>query len=260
MDFKSQRSPLEALKTLAESNRQSVLIVGPPGCGKSYLAKQYANILNISDYSVVQPKVSDIREALDSCLSIQNPVMLQVENLDGGVLGASYALLKQLEEPLSNMYIIITCRSADRVPDTILSRSAIVNVGPPTLDDIDNYAKEKDRLRFGNVSSRLVWQCVRSFSEADAVLEMTPDEIAYYESLSEVCKFKDTVSNLVWKLGHYESNKECNIELAIRSVAQLMNNPYITKCSIECIRDLNNGRIAQHAVLSKFIFNGKYGE
>ena len=260
MIFKSQVETIEELKKLASSNRQSVMIVGPSGSGKSYLAQQYANLLGIDDYSAIDPKVSDIREALDSCLTISNKVLLEIKNLDLGVPAASYTLLKSLEEPLPHVYIVITCRNADHVPDTIISRSAVVNLGPPTLSDIDNYGKQKDTLKFNNVSSRLAWKCVRSFTDADDVLNMTLDEIQYYESLSELCKFKDSVSNLVWKLGHYDSNKECNLELAIRSVIELMHNPFITQCGIDCIRDLNRGRIAQHAVLAKFIFNAKFCE
>ena len=93
----SQKEPLAELKQLAASNRQSILIEGPSGCGKTYLCKQYANMLGIDDFSVVAPKVADIREALDSCLSLQNRVLLAIENLDLGVAGASYTLLKSLE-------------------------------------------------------------------------------------------------------------------------------------------------------------------
>lgn len=260
MNANSHIEPLNELNTLALSHRQSVLIEGPSGCGKTYLSQQFANILQIDDYQKVDPKVTDIREALDGCALISNPVMLEIENLDLGVPAASYTLLKSLEEPLPHVFLVITCRNLKGVPDTIISRSAVVNVGPPTMEDVDRYGYEKDRLRFNNVKERLVWQCVRSFSDADCVLAMTPDEIDYYESLSEVCKFKDNVSSLVWKLGHYDSNKECNIELAIRSITELMHNPYITKCGIDCIRDLNKGRIAQHAVLAKFVFNAKYSE
>ena len=256
----SQKDVLQELTKLASSNRQSILIAGPSGCGKSYVVQKYANMLGIDDYYAVDPKVADIREALDSCLSINNKVLLEIRNLDTGVPAASYTLLKSREEPLSHVYIAVTCRNIDHVPDTIVSRSAVVNLGPPTMKDIDAYGREKDALKFNNVSSRLVWQCVRSFSDADDVLGMTVDEIAYYESLSELCKFNDTVSNLVWKLGHYDSNKECNVELAIRSVVELMKKPFITMCGIDCIRDLNRGRIAQHAVLAKFIFNAKFCE
>lgn len=256
----SQREALDQLKNLASANRQSIIIEGPSGSGKTYLSKQYANMLAIDDFSQVDPKVATIREALDSCSILQNKVALEIENLDMGVAGASYTLLKSLEEPLPHIYIIITCRNIQAVPDTIISRSAVVTVNPPTLNDIDEYGKQKDKLKFNNIASRLVWQCVRSFTDADTVLEMTPDEIQYYESLAEVCKFKDSVSNLVWKISHYDSGKECNIELAIRSITELMKSTFITKCGLECIRDLTKGRIAQHAVLSKFVFNAKYIE
>ena len=256
----SHKEPLSQLQLLAQSNRQSIIIEGPSGSGKTYLSKQYANMLNIDDFSIIEPKVSSIREALDACLNLNNNLILEIENLDIGVAAASYTLLKSLEEPLPNVYIIITCRNLRGVPDTIISRSAVVTVGPPTLADIDAYGKEKDTLKFNNVASRLVWQCVRSFSDADAVLEMNIDEIQYYESLSETCKFKESVSNIIWKISHYDSGKECNIELAIRSIIELMKNPFITTCGIDCIRDLNKGRIAQHAVLAKFVFNAKYCE
>lgn len=256
----SQKEPIEQLKTLAASNRQSIIIEGPSGSGKTYLSQQYANMLGIDDFSIIEPKVASIREALDACLNLDNKLILEIENLDTGVPAASYTLLKSLEEPLPNVYIIITCRNLQGVPDTIISRSAVVTVGPPTLNDIDVYGKEKDTLKFNNVASRLVWQCVRSFSDADAVLDMTIDEIQYYESLAEICKFQDSVSNIIWKISHYNSGKECNIELAIRSIIELMKNPFITTCGIDCIRDLTKSRIAQHAVLAKFVFNAKYCE
>ena len=256
----SQKTAIDELNELSRSGRQSILIEGPCGSGKTYLSRRFANALGVDDLSVINPKVSDMREALDGCLSIKNAVVLEIENLDLGVPAASYTLLKSLEEPLPHVHILITCRNIQQVPDTIISRSAVVTLSPPTLDDIDRYGAEKDKLKFNNVASRLVWQCVRSFSDADAVLEMSLEQVNYYESLAQVCKFNDSVSNIVWKLGHYESGSDCNVELAIRSVMELMKKPFITKCGIECIRDLNKGRIAPHAVLAKFVFNARYCE
>ena len=123
-----------------------------------------------------------------------------------------------------------------------------------TLNDIDVYGKEKDTLKFNNVSSRLVWQCVRSFSDADAVLSMSVDEIQYYESLADVCKFNESVSNLIWKISHYNSGQECNLELAIRSIIELMKNPFITKCGIDCIRDLTKKLIFKLVITQEIFF------
>lgn len=260
MHFKCQQEAIEELKKLKAVNRQSVVIEGPSGCGKSYLSKEYANLLGVTDYSIVAPKVSEIREAIDNSISLNTPIVLTIENLDLGVAAASYTLLKILEEPTSNLYIVITCRNIQMIPDTIVSRSAVVNVGPPTDADIDLYGETKNRLKFNIVKERLVWQCARSFSDVENILEMTNDEVDYYESLSEMCHFKDSIANMTWSIGHYKSGKECNIELAIRSIMELMHKPFITQIGIDCLRDLNQGRIAQHAVLAKFLFNAKYCE
>ena len=260
MIFDCQVEPLTELRKLADANRQSLLIEGPSGCGKSYLSQQYANMMNISDFVSVSPKVADIREAIDSSVQLQSNVLLSIENLDLGVAAAAYTLLKILEEPLPNIYIVITVRNIRMIPDTIISRSAVVTANVPTYKDIDYYGRYKDELKFNNIKERLVWRCVRSFKDADDVLAMTPDQINYYESLSELCKFNDNVSSLIWTISHYKDNQPCSIELAMRAVVELMHNNFITKCGIECLRDLSTNRIAQHAVLAKFILNAKYCE
>ena len=260
MVFDCQKVSLEELNRLSQVNRQSLLIEGPSGCGKSYLSQQYANMLGIDDFVSVEPKVNEIREALDSSLQVDNRVLLCIENLDQGVASAAYTLLKSLEEPQPNVYIVITCRNIKMIPDTIISRSAVITANSPLPKDIDAYGHMKDTLKYNNIKDRLVWRCVKSFSEADAVLQMSNDQIAYYESLSEVCKFNDNVSNIVWAISHYADNQSCNLELSIRSIMELMHNSFITQCGIDCLRDLSSNRIAQHAVLSKFVFNAKYCE
>ena len=107
MELISQRAALEDLHRLADANKHSILIEGSEGCGKSYIAKQYATMLDIVDFQVVEPKVQCIKEAINSCYVIDNPIVLYIENLDTGVLAASYALLKFLEEPSSHVYIVI---------------------------------------------------------------------------------------------------------------------------------------------------------
>lgn len=260
MIFSCQSEPLDELSRLAETNRQSILIEGPIGCGKTYMSHQYANMLNIDDFILVQPKVNDIREALDSSIQVSNKVVLCIENLDTGVLASAYTLLKALEEPQPNVYIIITARNLKMVPDTIISRSAVVRGNPPMPSDIESYGSTKDKLKYNNVKDRLVWKCAKSFTDADEILNMSIEQITYYESLSQLCTFEDNISGLIWTLGHYPDNQPCNIELAIRSVMELMKNPFVTKCGIECLTELSGNRIAQHAVLAKFAFNAKYCE
>ena len=260
MIFKSQQEAIAQLETLSKVRRQSVLIEGPTGCGKSYLARQYANMLGVNDFVQIEPKVSDIREAMDSILNIENDIVICIENLDKGVLSASYTMLKTLEEPLPNLYIVITCTNRESIPDTIISRSAVVTAGPPTSDDIELYAASKDNGRLLQVKNTLVWSCVRSFKSADSVLGMNANQLAFYNDLKELCKFRDSVSNIVWKISHYDSNTSSDIELVIQCIMKICNSSFISRSGVNCLQELHKGRVAEHAVLSKFIFDAKYCE
>ena len=94
MNFICQKYSLNELQQLANKDRHSVLIEGSSGCGKTYLARQYAQMIDVYDFINVEPKVQDIRNTIDSCLQLGNKVVICIENLDKGVSGASYTLLK----------------------------------------------------------------------------------------------------------------------------------------------------------------------
>lgn len=260
MNFKSQAFAIEQLDNLAQTKRQSVMIEGPSGCGKTHLAKYYGTLLEVDDFVIVEPKVASVQEAIQQSTLNDNIIMLCIENLDTGVLGAAYALLKFLEEPLPNVYIVVTCRNISNVPDTIISRSTVVNITPPIVSDIVEYAKNQDSQVYDRVKDRLVTQCCNSFGDIDSVLKMNSSQIDYYDSIAEMCKFKDSISNLVWKISHYQDNSPCNIELAVRCIMRIVNTPFCTKCCIDCLKDLNTNRMAAHSILACLMFNLKYCE
>ena len=260
MNFKCQEQPLKELDTLRLSDRHSVLIEGPSGCGKTYLAMQYANMLNIPDFQIISPKVDEIKSTIEGCTQINNPVVLCIENLDTGVAAASYALLKFLEEPLPNVYIVVTCRNLQYVPDTIISRSAVVVTAPPVDVDIATYSINANPAKFDELKFTELWKCVRTFKDADTVLNMTPEQVMYFHKLPDITRFNDTVSNLVWKISHYDDNSECPVDLVIRYIMNVVNTVHIRQAGIECLNDLSLKRIAPHAVLAKFMFDAKYCE
>ena len=234
MNFNCQSAAISELQKLAKAGRQSILIEGFEGCGKSYLAGMYAQMLNCNDFVVVNPTISEVKATVDDCYQLNNRVVLCIENLDTGVVGASYALLKFLEEPYPDIFIVVTCRNLKRIPDTIISRSFVVTISNPTKSDIDEFARNKYPNRYNKVVGHSIWKCVRTF--------------------------KDTVANLTWKLGHFDDNSECPIELTMRYLMELNLSPFINKCCIDCIKDINQGRIAKHAALAKFCFDAKYCE
>lgn len=260
MNFVCQKSPLRELDELRLSDRHSILIEGPSGCGKTYLAMQYANMLDIEDFQIISPKVDEIKSTIDLCLQLETKVVLCIENLDIGVPAASYALLKFLEEPSDNVYLVVTCRNIKHVPDTIVSRSAVVVTAPPVDIDLVTYSLSVDKDKFDEVKLSPLWKCVRTFTEAETVLGMTPEQLTYFSNLPSLCTFRDSVSTLVWNISHYPDNTECPVELVIRYIMNEVDTQHAKRVGISCLNDLALKRIASHAVLSKFIFELKYCE
>lgn len=257
MKFIHQSNAESELNRLAESKRHSVLIEGPAGSGKSYLAYEYANKLGISDVTTVAATVADIRQMSDSTATLTNPMLICVENLDTGVPAASYTLLKFLEEPRDNVYVVVTCRNIRGVPETIISRSVCVSIGEPTPADLSEYGNQKDATLYNLRSKGSLWDVCRSFSDVDTIFKMSMSQLEYFTELTSI-NWKDSTSNLMWKLGHYADNSDSPLSLVFRYIYANNNDTRIKKYSLQCLSELDNSRIAAHAVLAHFVFNCKY--
>ena len=260
MILECQANSLEELNKLAESKKHSILIEGFEGTGKTYLAMRYAEMLKVTDFQVIEPKVSEIKESIDSFVNLSNDVVVCIENLDTGMLGASYTLLKFLEEPKSNIYIVVTCRNIKQIPDTIISRCVTVPVGHPTEDDLKIYSCNIDPGRYNDLKDLGIWPCITTFVDLDKCHKLTLDQLNYFKEIDQMLKFNKPVSDMSWKIGHFKDNSETPINIIIRYIMKKINTPYIHRIGIECLDDLTNSRIASHAVLSKFLFDAKYCE
>lgn len=260
MNFQCQSECLEELAVLAEYNRHSVVICGTSGSGKTYCAKQYASMLNVSDFVSVNPVVSDVKSTIETVLQLSSKVVICIENIDTGAPGAAYALLKFLEEPVSTVYVVITCNNIKRVPDTILSRSAVVYLSPPTVSDVESYARSKGSDRLIKLFNSNIWRAVRKFSDVDMLNNMNSSQLQYFSVVDDMMKFTDTVSSLMWNLGHYPDNSEAPTDFIIRYILCNTTDSHLKLACNDCINSLSTSRIAQHAVLAKFVFEAKYGE
>ena len=257
MKFTCQQSCLNSLQQLCDSSRHSLLISGPSGSGKTYLAGQYSDMLGIRDFQLVNPTVQVIRDTLDLCLQFDSPIVLCIENLDLGVKAAAYTLLKNLEEPQENLYIIVTCRNIRQVPSTITSRCVCLEVNPPSDTDISQYASIKDNTKF----QHRIWRSVKSFLDVDTLFNLSLEEQDYLFQYPDILKARDSISSLQWKMSHFQDNSELPLTLALRYLLDSFpeTNAYIRRNCIECLNDISTGRIASHAALAKFILEYKYG-
>lgn len=257
MNFICQQEAISQLKSLAEHQQHGVLIVGDSGSGKTYLARQYAKFLGIADFYMINPAVSDLRGMIDTCIDSGTPVVICIENLDSGVLQASYPLLKLIEDCPKHIYVVVTCNNYYAIPDTIPSRCALVTVNPPTRSDIDQYAKSKDEDTYDRLHENLIWSCVKGFKDADTVLGFNAEQLNYFKNLQRILTFKDTVSNISWKLQHFEDRSETPLPLVLRYLMKLLG-PGDQRVFIECLNDLAENRISKNAIVSKLVFELKY--
>lgn len=256
IDFQCQSSALQQLQQLSSQDKHSLLIEGSQGCGKTYLARQFARLIGCEDFQVIVPKVQDIRSAVEECYRVSSPIVLCFENLDLGVTSASYTLLKFLEEPLPHVYIVVSCRSKEHVPDTIVSRSVVVTVAPATASDLQKYAEGKSFETYFKFKTFDIWKSVRSFIDVDTLFSLSQEQIDYIQTMPQILKSNDSVSNLLWKFQKFPSGDPTPLELVIRYI--LYTEPKYWFIGHTCLQELAAGQIAAHAVIAKFLLDAKY--
>ena len=263
MNLSNQLTALNQLRDLANHNRHSILISGPRGSGKTYLSRCYAEMLDVHDFVEISSTVQDIRGTFEELNRLGVLTLACVENLDDGVAAASASLLKILEEPSPNLYVVVTCKNINNVPDTIVSRSVVVDVGHPTHSDISDYAEYINFEKYDKIQTEYpeLLRCMTSYTDVNKLLNMDVSELQYFRDLEPVFKFKDSISNIVWKLSHYESGQECDVLFTLKYILNKYSKDLrISRACISAMSDIESSRFGTNAVLTKFAFECKYGE
>ena len=261
MDMLNQTEAIDVLSKYADHDSHAILISGPEGCGKSYLAKQYAKMKNISNFQIVSPKMDIVREAMAACYRMSTDILVCIENLDMGVIGVAYAILKFLEEPKSNVYIVITCRNIRQVPDTILSRCVTASLSSMLPSDLKQYAEAKlhtDTSLQVVMDNDTLWRCVTSTADIEVLANLDAEKISYITTLCGAISLDTSVSAIVWKLQNFPDKTPTPINIVVRYL--MYTNTSWTKRCLCCLNDLACGRLGTHAVLSKLVLELKYGD
>ncbi len=257
MHLDYQQPALDQFKQYVDSNIHSIILSGFAGVGKTYISREFAKMHNISTFQVIQPKVQDIRESIDQSLRSSDRQVLCIENLDLGAFNTMGALLKYLEEPTPNVYIVVTCRNSAKLPNTILSRGLQITLNHPTFQDICNYAKHVNNRYYEVIREYNVFKQVKSLSEVDELLDLSLDKIQYYE-LAESKLFgssKLSIDQIIWGLNHFEDNSKCDPSWILKLICNVSSNDALKQASLKALIALEDGKISESAILGNLVFS-----
>lgn len=257
MKLQFQNNVLASLKTLADSDRHSILIEGLRGSGKTYCAKSFAEYKGIPTFHKVVPKVSEIKEILEQSMTLSEPHVLCIENLDSGSVGASQAILKYLEEPLSNVYIVVTCLNSSKLSSTIPSRCVCLQLTNPTKDDLYFYGKSLNSQKLEIIKNYKVFNTAKTLGDIEYLLNLSLDKIQYYSNFADTEFWNLSVDQIMWNLGHYEDNSKSNLPLVLLTIFNSSPSMFIKQACVKALRNLESSRYSETAVLGKFVIDIK---
>lgn len=241
-NFVGHSSLIENFKNRCSNGNLShaQLISGEDGIGKSILAeilgklilngdlnREYVDIINYKP-SKASFGVDDVREIIDEVNKKPFEGDKKVIIIHQGnklTIQAQNALLKTIEEPPTEVYIIILCESLELILDTIKSRCEIYKLTPLTKDELYKYIAIK-----GYDYSEEEKSLAIAFSEG------IPGRIDRYFSDTELQDLRDKIVDLLLQLTNNEI--EAILEKEEQLVSYKQNKEEVINVLSSFIRDI----------------------
>lgn len=241
-NFVGHSSLIENFKNRCSNGNLShaQLISGEDGIGKSILAeilgklilngdlnREYVDIINYRP-SKASFGVDDVREIIDEVNKKPFEGDKKVIIIHQGnklTIQAQNALLKTIEEPPTEVYIIILCESLELILDTIKSRCEIYKLTPLTKDELYKYIAIK-----GYDYSEEEKASAIAFSEG------IPGRIDRYFSDTELQELRDKIVDLLLHL--INSEIEAILEKEEQLVSYKQNKEEVINVLSSFIRDI----------------------
>lgn len=241
-NFVGHSSLIENFKNRCSNGNLShaQLISGEDGIGKSILAeilgklilngdlnREYVDIINYKP-SKASFGVDDVREIIDEVNKKPFEGDKKVIIIHQGnklTIQAQNALLKTIEEPPTEVYIIILCESLELILDTIKSRCEIYKLTPLKKDELYKYIAIK-----GYDYSE------EEKSSAIAFSEGIPGRIDRYFSDTELQELRDKIVDLLLQLTNNEI--EAILEKEEQLVSYKQNKEEVINVLSSFIRDI----------------------
>lgn len=216
------------------------LIAGEDGVGKGKLAnilakfilngdldRKYVDIINYSSEKS-SFGVDDVRDIIEEVYKKpfeKDKKVIIIHEGNKLTIQAQNALLKTIEEPPTEVYIIILCESLELILDTIKSRCEIYKLTPLTKDELYKYMAIKG------------YECSEEEKlSAIAFSEGIPGRIDRYFSDTELQELRDKIVDLLLQLTNNEI--EAILEKEEQLVSYKQNKEEVVNVLSSFIRDI----------------------
>lgn len=145
VDFVGQKSLLRRISGMrTETLPRSLILVGSSGCGKHTFCKLLASRFDLDLRETGEVSI----ETLIDTASTTGLSLLYMVNLDNCSTKEQNSLLKILEEPLSNVFIVCMCSSINKVLPTLYNRCQCWYFEHYSKQELSLFAKSDEDVDF----------------------------------------------------------------------------------------------------------------
>lgn len=135
-----------------ETMPNTLMLLGKYGCGRHTIINMISNKLNID--------VVDITNNLDydyiNSIYLNSVPTIYLINADNIDVREQNVILKLLEEPVSNAYIILICENKNLILNTVVNRCQIWEFEPYTKEDLHKFSSDEFLLSFCETPGEVV--------------------------------------------------------------------------------------------------------